>query len=84
MECAISSCDRNAYSQELCEPHYKRWRRHGDAFADLPIGRARGTCAIVGCDNLIDAQELCHGHYQRLQRTGDVQADIPLGRRRQP
>lgn len=84
MECAIESCDRNAYCQELCHPHYKRWRRHGDAFADLPIGRVRGTCSIAGCNNVIDARELCHGHFQRLQRTGDVQAEIPLGRRRQP
>ena len=84
MECCIESCDRNAYARELCQPHYKRLRRHGDVFADLPIGRAVRPCSVPDCGLPADGRGLCHGHYQRWQRTGDVQEDIPLGRRRQP
>lgn len=84
MECCIETCDRNAYCNELCQPHYKRLRRHGDAFPDLPIGRTRRRCSVPVCDEPCDGRGLCHGHYQRWQRTGDVQEDIPLGRRRQP
>lgn len=84
MECCIESCERNAYARELCQPHYKRLRRHGDVFADLPIGRALRTCSVPDCDMPADGRGLCHGHYQRWQRTGDVQDDVPLGRRRQP
>ena len=84
MECCIESCDRNVYARELCQPHYKRLRRHGDVFADLPIGRAIRTCSVPGCELPADGRGLCHGHYQRWQRTGGVQDDIPLGRRRQP
>ena len=84
MECSIESCDRNAYARELCQPHYKRLRRHGDVFADLPIGRVQGVCSVAICSQPADGRGLCHGHYQRWQRTGDVQEDVPLGRRRQP
>lgn len=84
MECCIDSCERNAYARELCEPHYRQLQRHGDAFADLPIGRALRPCSVPGCALPADGRGLCHGHYQRWQRTGDVQEDIPLSRRRQP
>lgn len=84
MECSLESCDRNVYTRELCEPHYRRLKRHGDVFADLPIGRSRRECSVPLCDKPADGRGLCHGHYQRWQRTGDVQEDIPLGRRRQP
>lgn len=84
MECCIESCERNVYARELCQPHYKRLRRHGDVFADLPIGRALRQCSVPGCELPADGHGLCHGHYQRWQRTGDVQEDVPLSRRRQP
>ena len=84
MECSIESCDRNAYARELCQPHYKRLRRHGDVFADLPIGRVQRVCSVAICSQPADGRGLCHGHYQRWQRTGDAQEDVPLGRRRQP
>lgn len=84
MECCVGSCDRYVYAQELCQPHYKRLRRHGDVFADLPIGRSARQCSVPRCDLPADGRGLCHGHYQRWRRTGDVQEDVPLERRRQP
>ena len=84
MECCIESCDRSTYAQELCQPHYKRLRRHGDVFPDLPIGRSARRCSVPQCDLPADGRGLCHGHYQRWRRAGDVQEDIPLDRRRQP
>lgn len=83
MECSIESCERNVYARELCQPHYKRLRRHGEVFADLPIGRSRGLCSVASCTLFVDAQGLCHGHYQRLRRNGDTAEDLPLGYRRQ-
>lgn len=87
MECCIESCERNAYARELCQPHYKRLRHHGDVFADIPIGRSHRSlrpCSVPDCEERADGQGLCHGHYQRWRRTGNVQEDVPLGRRRQP
>jgi len=41
--CSIESCERPVCKRGWCDPHYKRWWRHGDPFA----GRARivGTIA---------------------------------------
>lgn len=84
MECCIDSCERNVYARELCQPHYKRLRRHGDVFADLPIGRPQRRCSVPACELPADGRGLCHGHYQRWKRTGDVQENIPLSQGRQP
>lgn len=35
MECSLESCHRNAYTLELCRPHYQHLQRYGDVFADL-------------------------------------------------
>lgn len=29
-ECSVEDCDRKVYGHGLCNPHYKRWSRHGD------------------------------------------------------
>lgn len=86
-------CLRELYASTLCEAHYRRLIRSGDAREDVPIGRIRNQCGVnwgidngttERCPRDVDADGLCHGHYQRLLRLGDVQAEIPLGRRRQP
>ena len=84
MACDVEGCERPRYAKGLCQPHYKRRRRHGDVFAEVPIGRQVSVCAVEGCQQRVDAQGWCHGHYQRWLRTGDVQQEVPLGRRRQP
>ena len=78
LECCIDSCDRNVYARELCHPHYRRLMRHGDVFADLPIGRSYRTCSVPACERPADGRGFCHGHYQRWQRTGDVQEHVSL------
>jgi hypothetical protein len=62
MQCCLQSCDRNVYARELCHPHYRRLQRHGDAFADIPIGRSRAMCSAAECAELVVAQGLCHTH----------------------
>lgn len=84
--CSVESCDTVQYARGLCEMHYKRVRRHGDAQPEVP---KRGTappqiCAVPSCTHVIEARGWCHGHYLRWIRTGDVQADKPLERRTQP
>lgn len=40
--CSIEGCDRTHYARSYCNPHYKRWWRHGDASAGgLAKGEAR-------------------------------------------
>lgn len=65
-----------------CGAHYTRWRRHGDVFAEIPIGRRRPPpCTVDRCTRVAEGRGLCHGHLQRLLRTGGVQADVPLAPR---
>ena len=81
MTCTVESCDRTVYARSLCQPHYKRLRRHGDVLADVPIGRGTRECSVEGCIRPAEARTLCHGHYLRGRRTGDVGVDIPLEQR---
>lgn len=84
--CGIDGCGRARYGrQPWCEPHYRRWRRHGDPEGGRrPDGSEPPPCAVEGCGLPVDAQGWCHGHHQRWLRRGDVMADEPLERRKQP
>jgi hypothetical protein len=62
MECSLESCERNVYARELCHPHYRRLQRHGDVFADVPIGRSRRVCEVDGCDEFVAARGRCAPH----------------------
>ena len=62
MQCCLESCERTSYARELCHPHYRRLQRHGDVFADLPIGRSRAVCAVASCSALVAAQGVCSAH----------------------
>lgn len=79
--CSINDCDRQPYSREWCEKHYRRWLRTGDPAA---WDERAETCTVEGCENPHDARGLCHGHYQRVLRHGDVSPEDPLVRRKQP
>lgn len=85
--CSIDGCDRHGYSAGLCEAHYRRRLRTGNAREGVPIGNAQpspGPCAVDGCDRQAEGLGWCHGHYLRWSRTGDVQADRPLEPRVRP
>lgn len=38
MSCSVPTCDRPVRARGWCASHYRRWQRHGDVRADLPIG----------------------------------------------
>lgn len=84
--CTIDGCGRNRYGQQpWCEPHYRRWRRHGDPEGGRrPGGTEPPTCAVEGCELPVDARGWCHGHHQRWLRRGDVMAHEALTRQKQP
>ncbi|HVL80830.1 MAG TPA: HNH endonuclease [Actinomycetota bacterium] len=78
MFCSIPACDRAVYSRDLCQMHYKRWLRHGEAERVLRNRRGRGACLVHGCSKKVDARGLCHGHHQRLIRGSQRGHDEPL------
>lgn len=63
--CSIEGCDRPARGRGWCDPHYKRWLRHGD-----PLGGRwpAGVCTEDGCEARAKAHGLCPKHYQRWIR----------------
>ena len=83
-ECGVEGCDRARYArQEVCEPHYRRFRRTG-SYGDTPIGAGPPgpkACLADGCGRVATERGLCHGHYLRVVRTGSV-GELPLSRRR--
>lgn len=36
--CSVDGCHRTRVYRRYCEPHYRRWRRHGDPLATRPRG----------------------------------------------
>lgn len=43
--CKVDGCDHVAHGAGYCDPHYSRWRRHGDPLAGLVWGAARSVTA---------------------------------------
>ena len=41
--CTVEGCDRPARGRGWCVPHYKRWKKHGDVRAAVPLRGAPGT-----------------------------------------
>lgn len=66
--CSIDGCDGPHLALGWCDPHYRRYRRHGD-----PLGGRHFTegCRVDDCENPHDAKGLCALHYERMVRHGD-------------
>lgn len=82
--CDIDGCKRNHCARGLCNGHYQRVQKHGDARVALPLGpgrpRLRTGCSVDGCSRTSHARGLCKGHYSRRRRLGTTHPSIPLGR----
>lgn len=63
----------------LCEKHYKRKLRYGDA-TTLKAVAPIGECSVKTCHKPMryGIHGLCESHYRRLKRHGDIQPDVPL------
>jgi hypothetical protein len=68
--CSVEECDREKYSREMCEMHYRRVLRTGEVGPALARSERVSICDVSGCEQIVDARSLCHGHYQRLMRNG--------------
>ncbi|MEU6674838.1 hypothetical protein [Streptomyces sp. NPDC046925] len=66
--CTIRGCTGPQLARTWCEPHYRRWRRHGD-----PLGGRypRTGCTVPGCTGKHGAKGYCLRHYRRLCLHGD-------------
>jgi hypothetical protein len=82
--CTVEGCDERMKAQGFCEPHYQRWKRHGDplggnATPNKPTPAHWGDpCIVPGCGRPIISQRLCSAHYNRQLKYGHPQIDIPI------
>jgi hypothetical protein len=69
--CKIDNCDRPARARELCAPHYKRWKRHGDPLAGATPRHRGAVCTIADCDRPHYGRGWCRLHYKRWEARGN-------------
>jgi 5-methylcytosine-specific restriction endonuclease McrA len=58
-------CGEPAYYLGLCQRHYKRRLKHGDASAGPELNLTDGFCSVPHCNSPSDALGLCVIHYRR-------------------
>lgn len=76
--CSVDGCGRPTIAHGLCATHYRRFRRHGDVQADVPIisknGGERPVCQAEGCQNPVASARnpLCSRHTYAMKRHGTL------------
>ena len=62
--CSVSGCDRKWESRQLCNMHYIRFMKHGDAgpAASKFTRSTTGICSFEGCDRKNHANLYCAEH----------------------
>ena len=72
--CSVDGCDLRARNvkRQLCNTHYLRLLRHGDANYHGPPAQKTLACTVEGCTQLRAKKGLCSKHLYRLEKFGDV------------
>lgn len=69
--CQVDECDLPARARGLCQSHYMRAWRHGNAEFPRKHQQRDTLCVVSGCARPHKAQGYCNSHYQRWRKTGD-------------
>ncbi len=93
MTCHVPGCGRVALcklpsGQQVCDPHYGRWRRHGDVQADVPVkpkppARPRPRCSSCGRTVRWVWAERCPACNASRRESLDALVSVPLGTERE-
>lgn len=67
--CSIEDCGRPHAGRGYCSVHYQRWRRLGDAKADLR--QYPTVCSFEDCERHVLARGWCRTHYSHWWKHGD-------------
>lgn len=72
--CSVPGCGKPHYARGYCNPHYQRWKKHGDPLGAYQPNSSR-TCAVVDCERPVKHRDWCGKHYQRWRNHGDPLAN---------
>jgi hypothetical protein len=80
-ECRVEDCDRPVHGRGLCNAHYLRWQKNGEAALTGPVRKkAPGRiCSVEGCGKPHAGLGFCRNHlarFKRLEARGEVSEDI--------
>lgn len=67
--CSVKDCDNKAIARNLCDKHYRRYRKYGDPL--MLVRHPRRRCSVKGCTELTTAYGFCPTHYQRYRKWAD-------------
>lgn len=67
--CGGVGCDRKAVSRGLCDKHYRRLMKHGNA--EYVKTHIPSWCYADNCDKFSVSKGLCDKHYRRLLKHND-------------
>jgi hypothetical protein len=70
--CSINACEREHYARGWCQPHYNRWRNHGDPlYGESGQPTPKPLCSIDPSHGPACGRGWCSMCLQRWRRTGD-------------
>ena len=73
--CYADGCKNVSVSKELCDKHYRRFKKHGDP--NFIKKFVKSNCRADGCDRFSKVKGLCDKHYRTLRRKGDPNWKAP-------
>lgn len=73
--CLGKGCERKTAAKGLCDKHYRRFLKHGDA--EHVTVHTPSWCYADGCDKFSKSKGLCDKHYRRQVKHGDPNWEPP-------
>ena len=71
--CSVEECERSSVARGWCDPHYRRWLKHGDpVFVRFRPARP-DECSVEGCADAPESRGWCSRHYARWRRHGSTE-----------
>lgn len=69
VQCSVAGCEAVARSKGLCNPHYQRQHKYGDALYVVPR-KPQAICSVDGCTKRSRTRNgaFCEMHYYRGRR----------------
>lgn len=72
MSCLVVGCGSRVVAHGYCDPHYRRWKVHGDPHGGRrPNAPKSDRCSVDDCEKSPAYAGMCSAHYSRLVSHGD-------------